>query len=80
MKIRYDRESDSIELILKDKSGEIRKTDSPHVMQKVDSDNNVIAFTILKVSSLKKQGQDIDLVDVPQSSWTDFKLWYEIKS
>jgi len=49
-------------------------------MQKVDSDNNVIAFTILKVSSLKKQGQDIDLVDVPQSSWTDFKLWYEIKS
>lgn len=79
MKIRYDRQSDSIELTLKDIDGSVRQTDSPHVMEKIDSDKNVIGFLITKVSTLRKEGQDIELVNVPDSSWTDFKLWYEMK-
>ena len=79
MKIRYDQASDTIELILKDKEGTVRKTKSPFVMEKVDSDGITISYSVLKVSTLKKQGQDLELLDVPQAAWTDFKLWYEMK-
>jgi hypothetical protein len=79
MKIRYDQENDTIEIILKDIEGDLRKTTSPYIMQKVDSKNNIIAFSILKVSTLKQQGS-IELINVPEAAWTDFKLWYEMKS
>ena len=78
MKIRYDHEGDMIELTIKDREGTLRKTDSPFVMEKVDSDNSVIGFSILKVSTLKKQGQSIELVNKPDPAWTDFKLWREM--
>ncbi len=80
MKIRYDHNGDSIEFVLKERDGTLRKTASPNVMEKVDSENNIVGFSILKVGSLKKQGQDIELLDIPQPAWTDFKLWYEMKS
>ena len=79
MKIRHDPVGDLIELTIKDKEGMLRKTDSPFVMEKMDSENNVIRFSIHKVSTLKKQGQSIELVNKPEPAWTDFKLWYEIK-
>jgi hypothetical protein len=79
MKIRYDQGNDTIEIILKDIEGDLRKTTSPYIMQKVDSKNNIIAFSILKVSTLKQQGS-IELINVPEAAWTDFKLWYEMKS
>ena len=79
MKILYNHESDAIEIILKDIAGDLRKTTSPYVMQKVDSKNNVIAFSIQKVSTLKQQGS-MELINVPEAAWTDFKLWYEMKS
>jgi hypothetical protein len=79
MKIRYDHKSDSVEFILKEKEGNSRQTNSPFVTQKVDADGNIIALSVLKVSTLKKQGQDLELLDVPQPAWTDFKLWYEMK-
>jgi hypothetical protein len=77
MKIRYDHEGDFIEIILKDKEGTFRKTGSPYIMEKVDADKNVVGLSILKVSTLKKQGQNIDLVNVATPTWTEFKLWYE---
>jgi hypothetical protein len=80
MRIRYDHENDTIEVILKEREGSLRKTSSPYVMEKVDSQNNVIAFSILKVSTLKKQGADMEILNVPEAAWTDFKLWYEMKS
>jgi hypothetical protein len=80
MKIRYDIDSDAIEFILKEREGSVRPTASPNVMEKVDAENNIIGFSILRVSVLKKQGQNIELLDVPQPAWTDFKLWYEMKS
>lgn len=79
MKIRYDQESDTVEIILKDIAGELRKTASPYVMQKVDSKNNVIALSILNVSTLRERGSQ-ELLNVPEAAWTDFKLWYELKS
>ena len=79
MKIRYDRKTDSIEFILKEKEGKPRETQLPFVTESVDADGSVVAVSILNVSTLKKQGQDIDLLDLPQPAWTDFKLWYEMK-
>ena len=79
MKIFYDQEKDSIEVILKDIAGNLRPTTSPYVMHKVDSENKVVAFTIMKVSSFKKQGS-MELLNMPEAAWTDYKLWYEMKS
>ncbi|OGO37534.1 MAG: hypothetical protein A2147_01810 [Chloroflexi bacterium RBG_16_57_8] len=80
MKIRYDHASDTIEFILKEKEGTFRETNSPFITEKVDSDGNIVAISVLKASTLKKQGRDLELIDVPQPAWTDFKLWYEMKS
>jgi len=77
MKIRYDAEGDFIEVILKDRQGTLRKTGSPYIMEKIDADKNVIGFSILRVSTLKKQGHNIDLVNVATPTMDEFKLWYE---
>jgi hypothetical protein len=79
VKIRYDHDGDAIEFIIKDRDGVIRKTASPQVMEKVDSDNNIVGFRVLQVSAFKTQGQSLELLDLPQPAWTDFKLWYEMK-
>jgi hypothetical protein len=77
MKIRYDAEGDFIEVILKDRKGTFQKTNSPYIMEKIDDDKNVIGFSILRVSTLKKQGHNIDLVNVATPAMDEFKLWYE---
>ncbi len=77
MKIRYDAADDVIEVIFKDREGTFRKTGSPYIMEKIDDDKNVIGFSILRVSTLKKQGHNIDLVNVAAPGMDDFKLWYE---
>jgi hypothetical protein len=76
MKIRYDFKGDFIEVILKDREGTFRQTNSPFIMEKVDADKNVIGLSILKVSTLKKEGHNIDLVNVAVPTMDDFKLWY----
>ena len=80
MKIRYDREGDTIEFIVTEKEGKPRQGKSPFVTETIDAEGNTIAVSILKVSTLKEQGQDIELLDIPAPAWTDFKLWYEMKS
>jgi len=77
MKVRYDSDGDFIEVILKDRQGTFRKTSSPYIMEKIDADNNIIGFSILRVSTLKEQGHNIDLVNVATPVMDDFKLWYE---
>jgi hypothetical protein len=77
MKIRYDAEGDFIEVVLKDRKGTLRKTNSPYIMEKIDDDKNVIGFSILRVSTLKKQGHNIDLVNVATPAMDEFKLWYQ---
>jgi hypothetical protein len=78
MKVRYDAGGDVIEIIFKDREGAFRKTSSPYIMEKIDADKNVIGFSILRVSTLKKQGHNIDLVNVATPGMDDFKLWYQL--
>jgi len=61
VKIWYDADADYLEVIFKRKKGYFKETSSDQVMEKVDMDGNVIGFSILKVSSLKKRILDVDL-------------------
>ncbi len=53
--IWYDKEGDYLEVIFECKEGYYKETENDAVMEKVDSDGNVIGFSILKVSALKDQ-------------------------
>jgi uncharacterized protein YuzE len=64
VKVWYDAEGDFLEVLFKQKEGYFRETKTDQVMEKVDMEGNVIGFSILKVSSLKKKFLDIDLVNV----------------
>jgi uncharacterized protein YuzE len=48
-------------VIFERKEGYFRETDNDQVMEKVDSDGNVIGFSILKVSALKQHPLDVAL-------------------
>ena len=61
VKIWYDADADYLEVIFKRKKGYFKETGLDQVMEKVDMDGNVIGFSILKVSSLKKRILDVDL-------------------
>ncbi len=55
IKIWYDSQGDYLEVIFKRKAGYFKKTENDAVMEKVDEGGNIIGFSILKVSSLKKK-------------------------
>ena len=55
IKIWYDSEGDYLEVIFERKAGYFRETENDAVMEKVDEEGNIIGFSILKVSALKKQ-------------------------
>ena len=61
IKIWYDKDADYLEVILKKKAGYFQETDNDAVMKKVDKEGNVIGFSVLKVSALKKKPLSIDL-------------------
>lgn len=80
MRIVYNHKKDSIEFILKDIEGTVRTTDSPLIIERVDTDKNIVAISVLGVSGLHQKGSDVELLNIPQPAWTDFKLWYEMKN
>jgi hypothetical protein len=51
--IWYDREADYLEVLFDRKAGYFRETPNDAVMEKVDSEGNLLGFSILKVSALK---------------------------
>lgn len=53
IKIWYDKEGDYLEVLFERKSGYFKETENDAVMEKVDTEGNVIGFSILKVSKLK---------------------------
>ena len=53
--IWYDKEGDYLEVLFDRKAGYFRETENDAVMEKVDTDGNVVGFSILKISSLSKQ-------------------------
>jgi hypothetical protein len=54
VRIWYDREADYLEVLFDRKEGYFRETDNDAVMEKVDSQGNIIGFSILKVSSISQ--------------------------
>ncbi len=55
VKVWYDKEGDYLEVLFDRRPGFFRETDNDAVMEKVDTDGNVVGFSILKVSSLSGQ-------------------------
>ena len=61
LKIWYDPEGDYLEVIFDQKPGYFRETASDQVMEKVDETGNILGFSVLKVSSLKKAPLEVAL-------------------
>ena len=61
MKIWYDVEGDYLEVVFDQRPGYFRETDSDQVMEKVDSEGNVLGFSVLRVSAIRTQPLDIAL-------------------
>ncbi|TAK67129.1 MAG: DUF2283 domain-containing protein [Betaproteobacteria bacterium] len=61
LKIWYDREGDYLEVIFDQRSGYFRETANDQVMEKVDERGNVLGFSVLKVSALKKEPLEVAL-------------------
>ena len=55
VKIWYDKEADYLEVLFDRKAGYFRETENDTVMEKVDTDGNVVGFSIMRISSLSKQ-------------------------
>ena len=54
VKVWFDREADFLEVTFADGMGYMRETDHDSVMERVDTDGNVIGFSILNISHLSQ--------------------------
>lgn len=61
VKMWFDPEADFLEVTFEQKPGHFRATENDQVMEKVDQGGNVIGFSVLRVSALKKTPLDIAL-------------------
>ena len=55
IKVWYDKEGDYLEVLFDRKAGYFKETANDAVMEKIDTEGNVIGFSILKVSALKDE-------------------------
>ena len=55
IKIWYDPDGDFLEVIFKQKEGYFRETKNDQVMEKVDAKGNILGFSVLKLSHLKRK-------------------------
>ena len=55
VKVWYHKEGDYLEVLFDQKAGHFKETENDAVMEKVDSQGNIIGFSILKVSTLSSQ-------------------------
>ena len=62
VKIWYDPEGDYLEVLFEKKEGYFHETENDQVMEKVDSKGNILGFSVMKVSKLRKKPLEIDLV------------------
>jgi hypothetical protein len=58
----YDPEGDFLEVIFEQKEGYFRETQSDQVMEKVDTEGNILGFSVLRVSKLGKKPLEVALV------------------
>lgn len=61
VKLWFDPEGDYLEVAFESKEGFFRETDDDRVMERVDTDGNVLGFSIQKVSSLKGKPFEVAL-------------------
>ena len=61
VKLWYDPPGDYLEVIFEQKEGYFRETENDQVMEKVDLEDNILGFSLLKVSSLKSRPLDVAL-------------------
>ena len=57
----FDREGDFLEVLFERKKGYFRETANDKVMEKVDTDGNVIGFSVTSVSSLTDKPLEVAL-------------------
>lgn len=55
IKVWYDKERDYLEVVFEWKAGYFKEIEKDAIMEKVDKEGNIIGFSILKVSALRKQ-------------------------
>lgn len=61
VKVWYDAEGDYLEVTFEKKAGYFRETENDHVMEKVDEEGNLLGFSIIGVSLLKKKTLEVAL-------------------
>ena len=61
VKIWYDPEGDYLEVMFDQKPGYFRETASDQVMEKVDEAGNLLGFSVMKVSALRKAPLEVAL-------------------
>ena len=61
VKVWYDPEGDFLEVIFEKRKGYFRETENDQVMEKVDSQGEILGFSIMKVSSLKNHPLEVAL-------------------
>jgi uncharacterized protein YuzE len=61
VKLWYDPEGDYLEVTFEKKKGYFRETKDSHVMEKVDAKGNILGFSVLRVSSLKRKPLEVAL-------------------
>jgi uncharacterized protein YuzE len=61
VKIWYDPEGDYLEVIFDQRPGYFHETENDQVMEKVDAQGNVLGFSVLKLSSVKKTPLEVAL-------------------
>jgi len=61
VKMWLDPEADFLEVTFENKPGYSRPTDNDQVMERVDEEGNVIGFSVLLVSFLKKTPLEVAL-------------------
>jgi len=61
VKMWLDPEADFLEVTFENQPGYSRPTENDQVMERVDEEGNVIGFSVLRVSSLKKTPLEVAL-------------------
>ncbi len=61
IRVWFDREGDFLEVMFDLKDGFFRETDNDQVMEKVDTEGNIIGFSVMRVSKLADKPIDVAL-------------------
>jgi len=61
LKVWFDKEGDYLEVIFDQRPGYFRETSNPHVMGKVDEKDNVLGFSVMRVSALHDVPMEVAL-------------------